>query len=116
MILLVGIMAAAFIFVDLPVASLQCDLDTQGSVTLTAGNDQHQLQLVSFRRPDGNLRIIIRGMSPGYTFNGKIAEVSMPVNGISNSIGSDPQGNDMLDIEVITVQKPGNVRVVIDSN
>ena len=85
-------MAATWLFVDKPVASLQADLETSGSISLDLTPDLGK-QLQSAPQPGGKVRIIVFGLNQT-TFSGRFASVDVPVAGISNVVTADPDGND----------------------
>ena len=85
-------MAATWLFVDKPVASLQADLETSGSISLDLSPDLGK-QLQSAPQPGGKVRIIVFGLNQS-TFTGRFASVDAPVAGISGVVGADPNGGD----------------------
>jgi len=85
-------MAATWLFVDKPVASLQADLETSGSISLDLTPDLGK-QLQSAPQPGGKIRIIVFGLNQS-TFTGRFASVGAPVAGISGVVGANPDGSD----------------------
>lgn len=99
---------SAFLYVSKPVASLQLDLDTEGSITL---DPSVQKQMATNRLPDGKLRVIIYGLDQS-TFGGMFATVSQPVNSITNVVGANPDGSNA-GVEVSKMSSPQGVGVTV---
>ena len=85
-------MAATWLFVDKPVASLQADIETSGSISLTLLPGLGK-QLQSALLSNGVVRIIVFGLNQT-TFSGPFASVDASVAGISNVVGASPDGGD----------------------
>jgi hypothetical protein len=79
---------AGFLYVNTPVASLQFDVETEGTITL---DPSVQKQSVTNRLPNGKLRVIIFGLNQ-VVFSGKFATTDKPVIGVSNVVGSKLDG------------------------
>jgi len=79
-----------FLFVDKPVASLQLDLDTQGSFSLDPSVAK---QVLTNRLGDGKLRVVIYSLGVD-TFSGRFGIVDGAVLSISNVVGATPEGTD----------------------
>lgn len=81
------LLATVFLFCDQPVASLQFDVDTIGTVSLEAGIQKQ----IATAPVAGKIRVIIYGLNQS-TFSGRFAIVSGPVNGISGVVAAAPDG------------------------
>lgn len=94
------------LLVDKPISSLQCDLETSGTVHSTISIDK---QLVSIRMPNGHLRVIIYGINR-LVFSGKFAEIDAAVLGISGIIGSTQDAMDAKAV-VTALGSPSQLRI-----
>ena len=99
---------ATFLYVSKPVASLQFDLDTQGSITL---DPSVQKQASTNRLPDGKLRVIVFGLNIT-TFTGRFASVSGAINSISNVVAANADGT-VSNAAVSKLSPPKGVKVVV---
>lgn len=97
---------AVFLFVDKPVASLQFDLDTQGSISLDPSVSTKQL--VANRLSDGKLRVVIFGLNQS-VFSGKFATGTAPIKSITSVIGSTPDGSNA-GVAMQSLSSPKNVK------
>jgi hypothetical protein len=79
------------LFVDRPVCSLQADLDTTGTVTISPRLTAKSV--VTNRLPSGLLRVLIYGMTLD-TFQGWWAWADAEVGTISNVVGATAEGED----------------------
>lgn len=99
-------MAAAYLFVNKPVASLQADLDTGGDVTLVPSVEKFvHVHLL----PSGRLRILVFGVNQD-VFSGRFADVSDVVTGVHNVVCAAPDGSDAQAI-VAYLNQPANLRI-----
>ena len=96
-----------FLYVDKPVASLQFDLDTTGTVALV---DTVQKQIAQ-APVNGKVRVIIYGLNQA-VFQGKFATVNAQVSSVSNVVGAALDGSPV-SVTVKTLSPPGQVRVEI---
>jgi hypothetical protein len=96
-----------FLYVDKPVAGLQFDLDTTGTVTL---QDTVQKQIAQ-APVNGKVRVLIYGLNQA-TFQGKFAMVNAPVNGVSNVVGAALDGSQVR-VTLRTLRPPGPVEMKI---
>jgi len=85
-------MAATWLFVDKPVASLQADIETAGNISIDLAPDLGK-QLQSAPQQDGKVRIIVFGLNQT-TFSGRFASVDASVAGITGVVTADPNGGD----------------------
>jgi hypothetical protein len=81
--------ASMYLQVSPQVASLQCDLDTTGTVQLNPALTSKQI--TSQRLSNGLLRIFVWGFNQS-TFSGTFAAVDAPVVSISNQVTASSSG------------------------
>ncbi len=87
-------MAATYLYVDRPVASLQCDLLGTAARTATLTLDPALGKQIMSANPTGaSLRIIVFGLNQA-VFSGRFASVEGIVSGISGVVTADPEAND----------------------
>lgn len=104
------LMSLVFLYVDKPIASLQFDIGTSGTVTLDASINK---QIAS--APVGDkTRIIIYGLNQE-TFVGKFADVNADVSTITNVVAASPDGT-KVDVVVTTLSQPQNLIVEINKD
>jgi hypothetical protein len=99
------LMAIVFLYCDQPVASLQFDLETGGTVTLQS---TVQKQIVT-APVNGKIRVIIYGLNQ-VVFRGRFAQVSGPVAGISGVVGASVDGT-QVDVKVTKVSPARGLQI-----
>lgn len=103
--------ATVYLQVTGPVASLQCDLDTAGTVELMSGITTKQLS--TNRLSDGRLRVLVYGLNQA-TFSGAFATVDKTVQGISGVVTANPDATQSTET-VKKVSKPRGLTVIWQS-
>lgn len=104
----IAIMAAVvYLQVTGSVATLQCDLDTTGSVVKVVSLTTKDLQ--TNRLPNGKLRVLVYGLNQA-TFTGTFAVVDAPVTAISGVVAANPDGTQSRQT-VKKVSKPKNLQM-----
>ena len=96
-----------FLYVDKPVASLQFDLDTTGTVALV---DTVQKQIAQ-APVNGKVRVIIYGLNQ-VSFQGKFATVDSRVSGVFNVVGAGLDGLPV-PVTIRTLSPPGQIKIMI---
>ncbi len=97
--------AAVYLYVDVPVPSLQFDLTTEGTVTLDPSVPK---QISTGTLPDGRVMVIVYGLSQA-AFQGRFASVDSPVSAVANVVGANPDAT-RANCQVTTLSRPQNVR------
>lgn len=92
-----------------PVASVQFDLSTTGTVTMVPSITDKTM--ATNKLPDGKTRVIIYGLNQS-TFTGKFAQVSAPVTTITGVVGANPDGTTAV-VEIKKLTPPLNLRLAI---
>lgn len=100
-------MASAYLFVDKPVSSLQCDVVTEGSATSTVGVESNKMMTAN-RLPDGKLRVVIYGLGQE-VFSGKFAEIDDACLDVGGVVGANPDATDA-HCAVVWLNSPDGVR------
>jgi len=98
-------MILVFLYVDKPVASLQFDMLTAGTVTLS-GSVNKQIAIGSV---GGKTRVIIYGLDQT-TFVGKFAQIDADISQISGVVGADA-GATPIAVTVKSLSQPKHVKV-----
>jgi hypothetical protein len=99
--------AATYLYVDRPVASLQCDLDTPAG-TATLDLDPSLQKQIMAAPVNGKLRVLVFGLNQS-VFSGRFASVDAAVSGISGVVGANPDASDAGAI-VTKLSKPIGLR------
>jgi hypothetical protein len=103
-------MASAYLYVDRPVASLQCDVETVGDA-ITMIDPSLNKMLNTGRLPNGKLRIVIFGLGQE-TFSGKFASVNSYCESISDVVGANPDASNA-GVDVKWLNSPTGLKVVL---
>jgi hypothetical protein len=101
------LMIAVFLYVDKPVASLQFDIITSGTIVLD--NIVKNSKQIAVNTIDGKKRVIIYGLNQD-TFVGKFAELNADAGDITNVVGADPDAV-TVDVTVKPLSQPKAVTV-----
>jgi hypothetical protein len=106
-------MIAVFLYVDKPVSTLQFDLDTPESSTITlSGVTDKQIMT---NRVGGKLRVVIFGLNQS-TFQGRFATVGNgKITGISGVVGSKPDATNA-GANILILHQPEGLNVTIKGN
>lgn len=99
-----------YLYVDKPVAALQCDVATAGTASTMLSPSANKF-FSTAPQPDGYLRIVIFGLGLE-TFSGLFASVTAPVAAIKEVVGSDPAGLNA-NVSVGKLSSPSGLHITV---